>query len=42
MAYNRQLLSSNTNAVRTPGIFLCNTVFYFAVFINGMYKVVQI
>jgi hypothetical protein len=37
MAYNCQLLSSNTNAVRTPEIYLHKTVFYIAVFINGMY-----
>jgi len=37
MAYNCQLLSSNTNAVRTPEIYLHKTVFCTAVFINGMY-----
>ena len=37
MAYNCQLLSSNTNAVRTPEIYLRKIVFYIAVFINGMY-----
>lgn len=37
MAANCQLMSSNTNAVRTPEIYLHKIVFYTAVFINGMY-----
>ena len=37
MAYNCQLLSSNTNTVKTPEIYLHKIMFYISVFINGMY-----